>query len=135
MKKIVIAGSAKLPVQINNWRKFFNHRGYEILDYPQAIQEEHFMELYPKIHQDFLKHIIETDILFIMNEDKSGKVGYIGAETFAELMFGLAQKLVFHKNIELIILKMPSADVQCYEEVVLWLRLGWLKLVQDTGEI
>ena len=35
-----------------------------------------------------------------MNEDKDGKVGYIGAEAFAELTFGLAQKLVYHKEIE-----------------------------------
>lgn len=59
-----------------------------------------------------------------MNEDKNGKTGYIGAETFAKLAFGLAQKLVYKKDIELVIYKRPSKDVQCYEEINLWLKLG-----------
>ena len=70
-------------------------------------------------------------MLFIMNEDKDGKIGYIGAETFAELAFGLAQKLVYNKKIELVILKMPSENIQCYEEIKLWLKLGWIKLYEE----
>lgn len=69
-------------------------------------------------------------MLFIMNEDKNEKIGYIGAESFAELTFGLAQKLIYEKNIELVILKMPSKEVQCYEEIDLWLKLGWIRLYE-----
>ena len=61
-----------------------------------------------------------------MNEDKSGISGYIGAETFAELSFGLAQKLINEKNIKLILAKMPSKEVGCYEEIILWKKLGWI---------
>ena len=75
-----------------------------------------------------MENITKTDILFIMNEDKDGQVGYIGAETFAELGFGLTQKLIYNKNIELIILKMPGKDIQCYEEINLWVKLGWIKI-------
>ena len=64
-------------------------------------------------------------------EDKNGKIGYIGAESFAELTFGLAQELVYGKNIELVILKMPSKEVQCYEEINLWLKFGWIKLYEE----
>lgn len=63
-----------------------------------------------------------------MNEDKNKKEGYIGQETFAELSFGLAQKLIYNKNIEIIIYKMPSKEVSCYDEICLYLELGWLKL-------
>lgn len=103
MKKVVIAGSAKLQTEVNKWRKFFESKNYEILDYPRAIEESKFMELYPNIHIEFLENITKTDMLFIMNEDKNGKHGYIGYETYAELLFGLSQKLIYNKNIELVI--------------------------------
>ena len=123
MKKVVIAGSVKLQQEIQNWRKFFINKGYEVLDYPKKIDETKFMEVYPNVHKEFFENITKTDMLFIMNEDKEGKLGYIGAESFAELTFGLAQKLVYNKNIELVVLKMPSKDVQCHEEIDLWLKL------------
>lgn len=133
MKKIVIAGSAKLPKQIDYWITFFKNRSYEILDYPKEIEKSKFIELYPIIHIEFLENIKRTDILFIMNEDKNGKVGYIGYEAYAELLFGLLQKLVYHQDIELVILKMPTKDVGCYDEICLWLELGWIKLYGDES--
>ncbi len=131
MKKVVIAGSAKLQSEINCWKQKFSNNHYKVIDYPKEIEKDKFMELYPSVHKDFFDNITKTDVLFIMNEDKNGKIGYIGAESFAELTFGLAQKLVYGKNIELIILKMPSKDVQSYEEINLWLKLGWIKLYEE----
>lgn len=131
MKKVVIVGSAKLQNNINYWKEKFSNNNYEILDYPKAIEKERFMELYPNVHKEFFENITKTDMLFIMNEDKNGKIGYIGAESFAELTFGLAQKLIYEKNIELVILKMPSKEVQCYEEIDLWLKLGWIRLYEE----
>ena len=37
MKKIVIAGSAKLQKEVNKWLDFFASKDYEILDYPRPI--------------------------------------------------------------------------------------------------
>lgn len=128
MKKIVIAGSAKLQDKINIWKSFFTEKKYEILDYPKPIDEEKFMKLYPSIHKNFFENITKTDILFVMNEDKNNIEGYIGAESYAELTFGLAQNLIYNKNIDLIVLKMPSREVQCYDEIKLWIELGWIKL-------
>jgi len=63
-----------------------------------------------------------------MNEDKNGIIGYIGAETFAELSFAVAQNLLNTHQTEIYVRKMPSKEVQCYEEINLWLELGWIKL-------
>lgn len=131
MKKLVIAGSAKLQKEVDNWLKTFKNKNYEILDYPRPIDSTKFMELYPNVHKEFYENVTKADVLFIMNQDRHGKSGYIGAEAFAELAYGLAQKLVYNKEIELVILKMPSKDVQCYEEIDLWLNLGWIKLYED----
>lgn len=131
MKKIAIAGSTKLQKQVDKWLNFFENKNYEILDYPRGIEETMFMELYPIIHTNFLDNITKTDMLFIMNEDKNGVVGYIGYEAYAELLFGLSQKLIYNKNIELVLLKMPSTGVGCYEEINLWLQFGWIKIYKE----
>lgn len=131
MKKVVIAGSAKLQNEVNKWLKVFESKEYEILDYPRVIENSKFIELYPKVHTEFLENITKTDMLFIMNEDKNGIVGYIGHEVYAELLFGLSQKLIYNNNIELVVFKMPSTNVGCYEEIDLWLKLGWIKLYEE----
>lgn len=131
MKKIVIAGSTKFQKEVNKWINIFESNNYEILDYPRAIEETKFMELYPNIYIEFLENITKADILFIMNEDKNGKIGYIGYGAYAELLFGLSQKLIYNKNIELVILKMPNTDIGCYEEIDLWLKFGWIKLYKE----
>ncbi len=131
MTKVVIAGSSKLQKEVNIWLNYYKRKNYEILDYPKLIDEKNFLEVYPNIHVQFLKNITNTDILFIMNEDKNGISGYIGYETYAELLFGISQKLIYNKDTELIILKMPSTDVGCYDEINLWLKLGWIKLFEE----
>lgn len=131
MKKIVIAGSTKIQDKVKYWKNYFEQNNYDVLDYPQKIKKDMFLEIYPDIHINFLKSIVGSDILFVMNEDKNDIKGYIGYETFAELLFGLSQKLVYNKDIELYILKMPDRSVQCYDEIDLWLKLGWIKIYKE----
>lgn len=131
MKKVVISGSSKLQDKINYWIEHFQKKNYEILDYPRPIDDEAFIQLYPNIHKEFFENITKTNLLFIMNEDKNNIKGYIGAETYAELTFGLAQNFIYNKNITLVVLKMPSPKVQCYEEIKLWLELGWIELYDE----
>lgn len=131
MKKITISGSAKLQDEINNWRDYFKKLEYEILDYPKPIDSKYFMELYPEIHRKYFENISNSDILFIMNEDKNGIEGYIGAETYAELAYAVIQNLNYGKNIDVVLLKMPSNKIQCYDEIKLWLELGWIKLYKE----
>jgi len=125
--KVVIAGSAKLQSEIQKWIQYWNSKdGYLVLDYPKAIPQDNFENLYPNVHKNFFKNIVDADVLFIANDQKNGINGYIGAETFAELGFGLAQKLVYEKNIKLILANMPTKEVACYDEIVLWKKLGWI---------
>ncbi|OGF26568.1 hypothetical protein A2533_00475 [Candidatus Falkowbacteria bacterium RIFOXYD2_FULL_35_9] len=125
--KVVIAGSAKLQNEIQKWIEYWNSKNdYLVLDYPKAIPEDNFDELYPEVHKNFFKNITEADVLFIANYKKNGIGGYIGAETFAELGFGLAQKLIYGKKIRLILANMPVKEVACYDEIFLWKKLGWI---------
>lgn len=130
MKSLVIAGSVSLQKEISYWKQHWEDANFTILAYPDAIPKETFLQDYPEVHKNFFASIERTDVLFIMNENKNGTVGYIGAETFAELVFGIAQNLLHHKNIEIILLQMPGKDVQSYNEITLWLELGWIKLLK-----
>lgn len=125
MKKVVIAGSAKLQKEIVKWKDYFKSKNYEVIDYPEPINEYTFLQDYPRIHTDFFDNITKTDIFFLMNEDKNGIAGYIGAESFNELGFALAQNLLYNKKIELYVMQMPSSEVKCYDEIKLWLDLYW----------
>jgi hypothetical protein len=128
MKKVVIAGSSSLKEKSEYWKKFWENKGYWVTNYPLPIPDETFFEEYPNVHKEFFKNITETDILFIMNEDKNGITGYIGAESFAELCFGVSNNLLYGKKIEILLLKMPDSKVQSYDEIQLWLKLGWIKI-------
>lgn len=133
MKNVVIAGSVKLQDDINYWRQFLESRNYHILDYPMQVETSDFMNLYPIVYKKFFKNIERTDILLIMNEDRNDQFGYIGYELFAELTFGIMQKLIYNKEIEIIILKMPSSNIKCYDDINLYLQLGWIKLFTESS--
>lgn len=89
------------------------------------------MEEYPEVHRRFFKDITETDILFVMNENKNNITGYLGAESFAEMCFGVSRNLLHNKNIEVILFQLPGDKVQSYNEINLWLKLHWIKLLKE----
>ena len=131
MKKLVIAGSASLPDKISYWKKYWENRDYQVINYPAPIPKESLIQEYPQVHSKFFQSILETDVLFVMNEDKKGLTGYLGAESFAEMCFGVTQNLINHKNIQIILLQMPEKSVQSFDEITLWLKLNWIELLNN----
>ena len=103
MQKLIISGSAKLQDQVNYWLNYFRHNNYEILNCPKPIKPEKFTEELPAVFKDFYAAIEDADIFFLMNEDKNGIKGYIGASAFAELTYAVILNLIHHKNIKIYI--------------------------------
>ncbi len=128
MKKVVISGSSKLQEKIEYWKHYWEEMGYQILDYPKYIEEADYSEKLPKIYQEFYTNIENTDVYFLMNEEKNGIDGYIGASAIAELTYAVIQNLIHEKKIEIYILNMPSQEVNSYDEVKFWLDMGWIQL-------
>jgi hypothetical protein len=128
MKKVIIAGSASLEKEISCWKNIWENEGYDVLNYPRKINDEEFFETYPDIHKKFLKDIASVDIFFLMNEDQKGIAGYIGAQSFSEMSLAVYLNRIHNRNIDILILKMPEDKVQSYEEISLWLKLGWIKI-------
>jgi hypothetical protein len=130
-KKVVIIGSASLQEKIQWWKSWWEGQGLEVTAYPAPVPQETFLKEYPKVHTDFFASLEEADLVFVMNEDKNGVPGYIGAESFAEMAFAVAQNLVHDKRIDVLLLRMPDKSVQSYAEVELWLKLGWIRLLHS----
>lgn len=127
MKKVVIAGSAKFCDEMSEWKEYFENKGHEVINYPKKIDQRNAQE-YQHVYIKFFESLNETDILFIVNENKNGIEGYIGAETFAELTYALIQKKVNGQNKKIYLLKMPSEQVACYTEIKNFIELGWIEI-------
>lgn len=128
MKKVVISGSSKLQDKVNYWLNYFKKNDYEILDYPKLIEQENYMTDLPIVYRDFYTALENTNVFFLMNEEKNGIKGYIGASAIAELTYVVILNLIHNKNIDIYILNMPSEEVSSYDEVKFWLDKGWIKL-------
>lgn len=127
-QKVVISGSAKLQDQIIRWLEYWKSRGYEILDYPEPIADEDFVKIYRQNRTKFFNSIRYADVLFVMNEDKNGVTGYIGASTFAEMAYAISENHIHGKSISIELLKMPAKSSFFHEDVTRWRELGWIKL-------
>lgn len=120
--------------KINFWLNHFQNKGYEILDYPKLIKQENYIKDLPKIYKGFYTALENTDTYFLMNEEKNGIKGYIGASSIAELTYVVILNLIHNKNINIYILNMPSKEVSSYDEVKFWLDIGWIKIYDMEKE-
>lgn len=133
MKKVVISGSSKLQNKVSYWVDYFKNNDYKILDYPKLIEQQNYIKELPKVYIDFYTALENTDMYFLMNEEKNGIKGYIGASAIAELTYVVILNLIHNKNIKIYILNMPSEEVPSYDEVKFWLDMGWIKIF-DGGK-
>ena len=134
MKKIVISGSSKLQDKVNYWLDYFKNKNYEIIDYPKFIEHDNYEKELPKVYKDFYTALENTNVFFLMNEEKNGIKGYIGASAIAELTYVVILNLIHNKNIDIYILNMPSQEVSSSDEVKFWLDMGWIKLFDRENE-
>jgi len=158
MKKLVISGSSKLHERALYWRGYFEGRGYDVIDWPAPVSLEEetldepqtapglslgrwlkpgdsdYAERLTNLYKRFYKNLDQADTFFLMNEDKDGIEGYIGASAIAELTYVVIGNLNRGKKTEIYILKLPSKSQNCYDEVKFWLDQDWLKIYhRPTG--
>lgn len=128
MKKIIIAGSAKFYKEVLEYKQKLEENNYIVLNYPKKIDVTNEDE-YKKNYESFFKDLDKTDDFLLLNFDKNGIEGYIGYESFAELSYLIVKNIIANKIINNIyILKMPSKEVGCYDEIIHFIKLGYIKL-------
>ena len=159
MKKLVISGSSKLHERALYWRGYFEGRGYDVIDWPSPVSDEEetldepqtepglslghwlspndsdYASRLTKIYKRFYKNLDQTDAYFLMNEDQDGVEGYIGASAIAELTYVVTGNLNRGKKVDIYILKLPSKNQNCYNEVKFWLDQKWIQIYRrPTGK-
>lgn len=123
-RQIVIAGSAKF------WRESLEHKtilenaGFEVLDY---TKQETTDKSWRSLYEYFWSKLFRADDIFVLNLDKKGVKGYIGAETFAELSF-MAVRKMRGDDVRIYLYQWPSKKCTCYDEIMEMKELDWLEL-------
>ena len=129
MKTVVIAGSARLEMEVQKWKRHWEEKQDVVLDYPRPIPSDRFLEKYPSVFEKFFDHLAQADVVFVMNEPKNGIPGYIGPETFAELAYAVYLRMKTRRRPEILVLSRPQPEMRGSEEVFLWEKLGMLKFI------
>lgn len=124
--RVIISGSIDFQEEYKKLIQSFKSRGYEVIDYPRL--SNNLTEEYPIILSDYFRNIETADMFYLLNKEKNGMTGYIGAASFSELAYAVSQNLIHDKHIEIILAEKPSKNVPCFPEVELWLQYEWLKL-------
>lgn len=126
-KKIVICASASFENEIIKYKDQLNTKGYKVIKYPTKIKED-ILTGYNREFSEHYEAITKSDILLVLNYEKKGISGYVGAGVFAEMAFALGLNRVFDKQIEVCYLNpLPLDGLPYLDELELWQNLGWIK--------
>ena len=135
MKKIIIEGSAKFYNEVIEYKQELEKNNYMVINYPKKIDVTNENE-YKKTFENYYQDLDKSDDFLLLNLDKNGIKGYIGYESFAELVYVIVKNIKTNKNIHNIyILQMPSKEVGCYDEIVYFMKLGYIKLFENKNII
>ena len=127
MRKIIIAGSAKFYKEAQELKQELEVKNYSVIDFPKRVNHSDEIE-YKEAYETFYNRLSKSDDLLLFNLDKNGIEGYIGYEAFAELSNMVIRKIQENNNHKIYIYKMPSKEVGCYDEIMLFLKLGYIEL-------
>lgn len=126
-KNIVIIGSSKFLDKIEKLKDYLIQKGYNVIEYPKQIN--HLDEnVYINRYKSFFKALDSTDEIFVANFDKNEIKGYVGAESFAELSFIVANNVLKDENRKIYLLNEPSKEVSSYFELNSFIKLGIVKV-------
>ncbi len=131
MKTVVISGSVSLEEKMKKWDVFWRAKGYKVINYPKPIANGEFAIQYPIIHQEFYSDLAKADIHFVANEENKNIKGYIGPGVYAEIAFRVGLNLTGDTKASVILLEQLSPDNPFYDDLKLWLDLGWIGLFKD----
>ena len=127
MRKIIIAGSATFYKEALELKQELENKNYYVIDYPKKLNDDIELE-YKEAYETFYDNLSKTDDLLLLNLDKKGIEGYIGYESFAELSNLVVKKIQINNDHKIYIYKMPSKEVGCYDEIMHFIKLGYIEL-------
>lgn len=134
MNKVVICASAQFYNEAQEWKDKLEDSGYSVIRTIQSI-DENSIDQYKQTHKDHYSKMSECDTVLVLNLEKRGIPGYIGASVFAEIAFAIGLNLVFKKDIQILLINSISADSPYIDELTKWDKLGWIKQFSHIKEL
>lgn len=132
MKNIVIIGNYNSDKDVSYWCNYFSKRGCKVLDYPKDPTKD--SKLDPCYN--FFEYIKDTDILFILNNEKNGLDGYIDTTTFSKITYSIMKNLSDKKKrMSIYILKLPTSSLCYYNEILSFINNGQINLFRENFKI
>lgn len=125
-RKLVICASAKFYKEAQEWKNKLENMGYSVIRTIQSI-DENSIDQYKQTHKDHYSKMSGCDIVLVLNLEKRGISGYIGASVFAEIAFAIGLNLVFNKNIQILLVNPLPKESPYIDELTKWEKLGWIK--------
>lgn len=113
------------------WNTELQKQGYSVVQYPKQISGE-FLPGYIVEFTTHFQQMEQSDIIFILNKEKNGIPGYIGAAVFAEIAFAVGLNRTSRQNnpLSIVLLTGISPELPHYEELQRWIDLGWVSFWQ-----
>ncbi|MBT5808156.1 hypothetical protein HOI18_02665 [Candidatus Uhrbacteria bacterium] len=126
-KKLTICASMAFSKEIGIWRTKLAEGGYEVIQYPKEFEGE-FLPNYKIEFSEHYQKMTDSDVVFILNLQKKGIDGYIGAAVFAEIAFAIGLNRTSRQDNPIKVCHLnPFPDELPYrEELQHWQDLGWL---------
>lgn len=122
-RKIAIAGSSDFWLEALECKVMLESAGFEVTTHPVRDDSGSWAELYT----DYWDKLARTDDIFVLNLDKPGRPGHIGAESFAELSSMVVRKMR-GGDVHVYLHQLPSHKCACYDEIMEMAKLGWVEV-------
>ncbi len=129
--KVVLSSSMSFFDKIKKWRDKLEQNNFKVIFYPEKIEGD-IAKGYRKEFKKCYSSIKETNKLVVLNFEKNGVPGYIGAGVFAEMAFalGIDRKVDVKYLNPISIEKLPYA-----EELKLWKKLEWISKFENMSDL
>ncbi|MCK9445802.1 hypothetical protein M0Q50_02790 [bacterium] len=127
-QKIVICSSASFEKEIIELKEKLEKKDFEVIKYPIKLKGDITIE-YEKEFSDHYAAISNSDAIVALNIEKRGIPGYIGPGVFAEMGFAIGLNRSLKKNIDVYYINSIPENLPYSEELNLWKKLNWIKIL------
>lgn len=129
--KITICSSAFFVKEAYGIKKMLEKKKYKVFIYPQEVEvskktinvakyykmrknklTQELLKIKKQLLKEHIKRIEISDAILVLNFDKDGTNGYIGGNSFLEMV------IAYYLNKKIFVWKRPTKSLSYYEEIM-----------------
>ena len=129
--KIVIGGSEAFYKEIEASTDALQSAGFSVL-FRAVPPLTNPVEEYPQVHSEFFRALNKAEVYLVVNLEKHGIPGYIGAGVFLEIGYVVTNNVLGKSNIKVVLVNLPHSNC-AQDELDLWYKLGWYEVINKGG--